>query len=247
MKHFRWLQFAIALCILTTLASRSYGTPITMKFTGTILSSYSNSSWVGLPIAGSFTIYPDNFASQYSQFSTTSTQVYTFLGPAYGTYGNPAIDYSVTLPDGSVYNAPHVNEYAEWGGVAVHYNYLGGPDEETYQVGLQIQPMDRSYQANFFFILDNFAHDGSLVSSPDINQTPNLQGADYVNAELNVFNYRTFTNSLDATFSVNSLQRQQLPEPSSLILVVTAIGSLVLIRRRRVAIPDDCFTRKRAV
>lgn len=237
MKHFQRMQLAIAFCILASLANLSYGSPIAMKFTGKILSSYSNSSWVGMPISGSFTIYPDNVASKFSYLSSTSTQVYTFLGPAYGIYGDPVIDYSVVLPDGSVYNAPHKGEYAEWGGVTVHHDYLGGPDEETYQVGLQIQPLDRSYQANFFFILDNYAHDGTLVSNPDINQTPNLQGASYVNANLNVIDYRTFTNRLDAQFSVDSLQGQQLPEPSSWILVLTAAGSLLIVRSRA-NIPD---------
>lgn len=232
MKFFRQMQLTIAFCLLGSMANHSYGSPITLEFTGMVLSSYSNSSWVGRPISGSFTIHPENFASEFSSFSPTSSQVYSFLGPAYGMYGNPVIDYSISLPDGTVYNAPHKGEYAEWGGVTVHYNYLGGPDEETYQIGLQIQPLDRSYQANFFFILENDAHDGTLVSSSNIDQTPNLQGASNVNAYLDVFNYVKFTDQLNVQFSVDSLQKKQLPEPASWILVVTATGCLLFVRRR---------------
>lgn len=217
----------IAFCILASMADTSSATPITVNFSGNVLSSYSDPSWVGSPLSGSFTIYPENIMSGFSHFSSTSSTVYTFLGPAYGIYGNPVIDYSVTLPDGSVYQAPHLGEYGEWGGIAVRH----GLGRETYGVSLQIQPLDRSYQADFFFILENAFLDDALVSSADIDQIPNVGGATYVNAYLSVFNYRTMTSQVDVHFSVGSPEPHQVPEPASWILVLTAAGSYLVARR----------------
>lgn len=222
----------IAFCILASMMNSSFGNPITINFSGKILDSYSTPSWVGLPLSGTFTIYPENFTNEFSYLSSTSSHVYTYLGPAYGRYGNPILDYSITLPDASVFKTPHENAYAEWGGVFIHHQYLDGPSQETYQVGLQIQPLDRSYQANFFFILENELHDGTLVSSADIHQTPNLNGATYENAYLDVFDYRNMTSRLNVRFSVDSLERQQIPEPAAWILVLTAGAGLLATRRR---------------
>jgi len=217
----------IAFCILASMADTSSATPITVNFSGNVLSSYSDPSWVGSPLSGSFTIYPENIMSGFSHLSSTSSTVYTFLGPAYGIYGNPVIDYSVTLPDGSVYQAPHQGEYAEWGGITVRH----GLGREAYEVSLQIQPLDRSYQANFFFILENAFHDDALVSSADIGQIPNVGGATYVNAYLDAFNYRTMTSQVNVRFSVDSPEPQHVPEPASWVLVLTAAGSYLVARR----------------
>lgn len=217
----------IAFCILASMADTSSATPITVNFSGNVLSSYSNPSWVGAPLSGSFTIYPENIMSRFSYSSATGSKVYTFLGPAYGIYGSPVIDYSVALPDGSVYRAPHEGEYAEWGGI----NVVHGLGQESYSVGLQIQPLDRSYQADFFFILENAFHDGALVSSPDIHQIPNVGGATYVNAYLSVFNYKTMTHEVHARFSVGTPEPHHVPEPASWILVLTAGGSYWVARR----------------
>lgn len=222
----------IAFCILVSMINSSYGNPITMNFSGKVLDSYSTPSWVGLPLSGSFTIYPENFTNEFSYLSSTSSHVYTYLGPAYGRYGNPILDYSITLPDASVYKAPHQDAYAEWGGVFVHHQYLDGPSQETYQVGLQIQPLDRSYQVNFSFILENELHDGALVSSADIDQTPNLNGVTYESAYLDVFDYRNMTSRLNVRFSVDSLERLEIPEPASRILVLIAAVGLLVTRRR---------------
>jgi MYXO-CTERM domain-containing protein len=93
--------------------------------------------------------------------------------------------------------------------------------------------LDRSYQANFFFILENELHDGTLVSSADIDQTPNVLAATYENAYLDVFDYRTMTSRLNVRFSVDSLERQQIPEPPSWLLALTAAGGLLAARRRQ--------------
>lgn len=217
----------IAFCILASIADTSSATPITVNFSGNVLSSYSNSSWIGAPLSGSFTIYPENIMSSFSHSSVTGSTAYTFLGPGYGIYGDPVIDYSITLPDGSVYQAPHQGAYAEWGGI----NVLHGLGRESYSVGLQIQPLDRSYQADFFFILENAFLDDALVSSADIDQIPNVGGATYVNAYLSVFNYRTMTSQVDVHFSVGSPEPHQVPEPASWILVLTAAGSYLVARR----------------
>lgn len=217
----------IAFCILASMADTSSATPVTVNFSGNVLSSYSNPSWVGAPLSGSFTIYPENIMSAFSHLSATSSRVYTFLGPAYGIYGNPVIDYSVSLPDGSVYEAPHQGEYGEWGGITVTH----GLGRESYSVSLQIQPLDRSYQADFFFILENAFNDDALVSSADINQIPNVGGATYVNAYLSVFNYNTMRHEVDARFSVGTPEPHHVPEPASWILVLTAAGSYWVARR----------------
>ena len=142
------------------------------------------------------------------------------------------LDYSIALPDGSIFTAPHENAYAEWGSVTVHHQYVDGPGSEVYEVGLWIQPANRSYQADFFFILQNIMNDGTLVSSADIYQTPTLNGATYVNAYLDVFDYTTFTSKVNVRFSVDTLRQHQIPEPASPALFLMGIGGLYPTRKR---------------
>lgn len=222
--------FAAALLAFGLASTSSYGAPITLSFSGEILSSYSNPSWSGQSLSGQFTIYPENFSSQYSSFTPTSTQVYTFLGPAYGISGAPIIDYTINLPDGSVYKAPHEGAFAEWGSITVHHQYLDGPGEETYQIGLQIQPLNQPYQIDFFFILDNELRDGALVSSASLNQVPNIQAATRQNAYLSVFDYRSVTSKLDVSFSVDSLTA--VPEPSTWLLMVAGVAGVLFFGKR---------------
>lgn len=217
----------IALCILASMADTSSATPITVNFSGNVESSYTNPGWIASPLSGSFTIYPENIMSSFSYSGVTGSRVYTFLGPAYGIYGNPVIDYSITLPDGSVYQAPHQGAYAEWGGITV----LHGLGQESYSLSLQIQPLDRSYEADFSFILENAFHDDALVSSADIDQIPNIGGATYVHAYLSVFDYRTMKHQVHLHASGGSPESHQVPEPASWILVLTAAGSYLVARR----------------
>jgi hypothetical protein len=221
------------LCTLAFVGPNALSQPITMAFSGAVISSSSNVSWSGAPLSGTFTIYPENFKSEYSHYGDTYSHLYTFVGPAYGNTDSPAIDYTVNLPDGSVFRAPHENAYAEWGSVAVHHLYVDGPSEETYQIGETFQPADRSYQADFYIILENALHDGALVSNTSINQVPNPLFATYENAGLTIFNYRSMSSPLDIKFSINSIEPAPVPEPETWGLMFTGIGGLLLARRRQ--------------
>jgi hypothetical protein len=224
-------KIGLAFSTLFYLVANAHGEPITLTFSGQVLNSYSQSSWVGLPLSGTFTIFPENFESDFSHYSETSSQIYSFTGPAYNNASSPIIDYSINLPDGTVYRPQSTDIYADWDDITVHHLYLDGPGEEDYEIGRTFQPSDRSYQSDFYIILQNNLADGALLSGTSIDQTPNPLGATYENAALRIFNYNTMSYTLDFAFSVDTLTRSPVPEPASWRLMVLGLVGLGVLRK----------------